>query len=171
MTPRRLGAFALAACCLAALPGCKNPAAAYRTAARQLKFSLDRVEPSLQLAYPLEQSRLGLRLTLGADNPTAVRFKARSITGGISLDSDGANHTIGQLDFAQGVDLKPASRTPVVVNLVFGYNDLRTSWVALRSVGGGHRPGTWHLDGQMGLEVMGNTLTVPLRVQKHVSGQ
>jgi LEA14-like dessication related protein len=171
MTSRRLVASALAAFCLAALPGCNNPAAAYRAAARQLKFSLDRVEPSLQLAYPLEKSRLGLRLTLSADNPTTTHFKARTITGGISLDSDGASHTIGQLSFAKGVDLKPASRTPVVVELAFGYNDLRTSWVALRNVGGGHRPGTWRLDGQVGLEVLGSTLTVPLRVQKHVSGQ
>lgn len=170
MSPRRLVASALAASALA-LMGCRDPAAAYREAARQLTFSLDQVEPSLQLAYPLEQSRLGLRLTLGAENPTMVRFKARSITGGISLDSDGASHSIGQLSFSKGVDLKPSSHTPVVVNLSFTYDDLRTSWVALRSVGAGSRPGTWHLDGQVGLDVMGIPLTVPLRVQKHVSGQ
>ncbi len=156
---------------LLALMGCKDPAAAYREAARQLSFSLDRVEPSLQLAYPFEQSRLGLRLTLGAQNPTQMRFKARSITGGIALDSDGVKYAIGQLSFLKGVDLKPSSNTPVVIDLAFTYDDLRTSWGALRSVAAGNRPGTWSLDGQVGLEVMGIPLTVPLRVQKHVSGQ
>jgi hypothetical protein len=176
MTSHRLAGSVLAGSVLAGvalltLAGCRSPARTYREAARQLTFSLDQVAPNLQLAYPLEQSRLGLRLTLGAENPTAVRFKARSITGGISLDSDGATYSIGQLSFSQGVDLRPSSLTPVVVDLVFTYNDLRTSWVALRSVGSGNRPGTWHLDGQMGLEVLGVPCTVPLRVQKHVSGQ
>ena len=150
---------------------CRDPGAAYREAARQLTFSLDQVQPSLQLAYPFEQSRLGLRLTLGAENPTKIRFKARTITGGISLDSDGVSHAIGQLNFSMGVDLKPSSRTPVVVDLFFTYNDLRASWGALKSVAAGNRPGTWHLNGQVGLEVMGIPLTMPLRVQKHVSGQ
>jgi hypothetical protein len=170
MNPRLLAGVAVVGSALGLLVACNDPAAAYRGAARQLKFTLDQVEPSLQLAYPLEQSRLGLRLTLGAENPTSVRFKARSITGGISLDSDGASHTIGQLSFSKGVDLKPSARTPLVVDLAFSYQDLSKSWVALRSVGGGHRPGTWRLNGQVGLEVLGVALTVPLRVEKHVSG-
>ena len=161
----------LAVPALLALMGCNDPAAAYRVAARQLIFSLDHVESSLQLAYPLEQSRLGLRLTLGAENPTAMHFKARSISGSISLDSDGASHVLGQLSFSKGVDLQPSSHTPIVVDLFFTYNDIRTSWVALKSVGSGNRPGTWHLDGQVGLEVLGIPLAVPLRVQKHVSGR
>jgi hypothetical protein len=167
---RWLAASALA---IPALLSCSSvdSAAAYRAAAKQLEFSLDQVEPSIQLTYPLEQSRLGLRLTLGADNPTPVRFKARSLTGDISLDSDGVRLTIGQLNFSLGVDLKPSSRTPVVVDLSFAYSDLRTSWVALKSVGAGNRPGTWHLDGQVGLEVLGLPLTRPLRIEKHVSGQ
>lgn len=171
MNARRLASLALAAPVLLTLAGCNDPAAIYRSAARQLKFSLDQVEPSIQLAYPLEQSKLGLRLTVGAENPTKVRFRARSITGGISLDSDGYSHTIGQLSFAKGVDLKPSSRTPMVVDLSFTYSDLRQSWVALRNVGGGNRPGTWHLDGEVGLDALGIPLTVPLRVQKHVSGK
>jgi hypothetical protein len=171
MTSSRLPGTALVGAALLALAGCTDPAATYREAARQLTFSLDQVAPSVQLAYPLEQSRLGLRLTLGAENPTAVRFRARSITGAISLDSDGASHSIGQLSFSKGVDLKPASLTPVVVDLLFTYEDLRSSWVALRSVGSGNRPGTWHLDGQVGLEALGLPFTVPLKVQKHVSGQ
>lgn len=169
--PRRT-ACAVAACLLA-LPGCRNldPAAAYRQAARQLEFSLDQVEPSLQLAFPLEQSKLGLRLTLGAKNPTTVRFKARTIAGSITLESDGARHAVGQMSFAQGLDLPPSATTPVVVDLLFAYRDLRGSWASLRSVGSGNRPGTWRLDGHMGLEVLGIPLTVPLNVQKHVSGR
>jgi hypothetical protein len=158
---------------LLALPGCRSldPAAAYRQAARQLEFTLDQVEPSLQVAFPLEQSKLGLRLTLGAKNPTTVRFKARSLEGGITLDSDGASHAVGQMSLAQGLDLPPSATTPVVVDLLFAYKDLRGSWSSLRSVGSGNRPGTWRLDGHMGLEVLGIPMAVPLKVQKHVSGR
>jgi hypothetical protein len=59
----------------------------------------------------------------------------------------------------------------VGVELTLAYNDLKQSWVSLRNVSGGARPGTWRLDGQAGLEVAGIPLTLPLRVQKHVSGQ
>ena len=98
----------LAVPALLALAGCKDPAATYRNAAKQLTFTLEQVEPNVQLAYPLEQSRLDLRLTVNADNPTAVRFKARSIRGDISLDTDGANHFVGQMGVAKGVDLLAA---------------------------------------------------------------
>lgn len=163
----------LAVPALLLLSGCAglDPASAYREAARQLKFTLDRVDPSIQLAFPLERSRLRLHLTVGIENPTTVRFQARSISGRIFLDSDGVSHGIGQLNFTQGVDLKPSARTPVAVDLSFSYDDLKQSWGSLRMVSAGARPGTWRLDGQVGLDVMGIPLTTPLRIQKHVSGQ
>jgi LEA14-like dessication related protein len=153
------------------LAGCADPAARYRKAARQLTFTLDRVDPSLHLALPLERSKLLLHLTLGVENPTATRFHARSISGRIFLDTDGVTFEIGELAFLQGLDLKPASHTPMAVDLSFNFNDLQKAWGSLRNVSGGARPGTWRLEGQVRLEVAGIPLTLPLRVQKHVSGQ
>ena len=161
MNPRWLAVPALLA-----LAGCKDPATTYRNAAKQLTFTLEQVEPNVQLAYPLEQSRLDLRLTVNADNPTAVRFKARSIRGDISLDTDGANHFVGQMGVTKGVDLQPGASTPVVVDMSFSFRDLRKAGAALKSVASGNRPGVWHLDGEMGLDVLGVTVTVPLRIKK-----
>lgn len=167
----RSGWLALPA--LVLLSGCAalDPSARYKQAARQLTFTLDHVASSVQLAYPLEQSRLGLRLTVGVENPTQVRFQARSLGGNISLESDGASHAIGQLSLTEGVDVKPAGRTPLIVDLSFGYADLDKAWSALKMVSRGARPGTWRLDGQVGLQALGFPVNVPLHVQKRMGGQ
>ena len=161
MNPRWLAIPALMV-----LAGCKDPAARYRNAAKQLTFTLEQVEPNVQLAYPIEQSRLDLKLTVKADNPTNVRFKARNIRGDISLDTEGTNHFLGQMGVDKGVDLAPGTSTPVVVDLSFSYRDLRKASAVLKSVVSGNRPGVWHLDGEMGLDVLGIPVTVPLKVKK-----
>lgn len=165
----RLGWLAVPAVLL--FSACSDPAASYRKAAHQLTFTLDRVDPTIQWVYPIEQSRLVLHLTVGANNPTDVRFKARSISGRITLESDGATYAIGELSALQGVDLKPMSRTPVAMGLAITYADLKQAWGSLRMVSQGARPGTWKLDGQVGLEVLGFPVTAPLHVQKRASGQ
>ena len=166
MNPRWLAIPALVI-----LAGCKlDPAASYRKAAKQLTFTLEQVDPRFQLATPLDQSKLLVHLTVKADNPSTVRFKARSIHGDITLDADGSSHYLGQLDCSEGVDILPAAQTPVAVDLTFNYQDLRNSGMALRSLVSGTRSGTWHLDGKMGLDVLGIPLTVPLKVKKKVGG-
>jgi LEA14-like dessication related protein len=150
--------------------GCSSPATRYREAARQLKFTLERVEPSFQVALPVDRSRLNLRLVLSVENPTQVRFRARSLAGAVLLDEDGASFSIGQLSTAQGVDLKPGAKTPMAVELSLAYGDVQKAWVSLRNAALGVRPATWRLEGQAGVEVLGVPLTVPIRVQHHVSG-
>jgi hypothetical protein len=165
----RLGWLAIPALFL--LGACSDPAASYRKAAHQLTFTLDRVDSTVHLAYPVEQSRLVLHLTVGAQNPTEVRFQARSISGHVTLESDGATYAIGELSAVQGLDLKPLSRTPVAMDLAITYADLKQAWGSLRMVSQGARPGTWKLDGQVGMEVLGFPVTAPLHVQKRASGQ
>ena len=79
-----LGLLAVLALPLGTL-GCValNPAIRYQEAARQLRFSLDRVEPKLELAFPLEESRLRLRLEVGVDNPTGQALRTREVSGEI----------------------------------------------------------------------------------------
>lgn len=166
MNPRWLAAPALLL-----LAGCKlDPAASYRKAAQQMTFTLEQVDPKFQLASPLEQSKLLVHLTVKADNPSDVRFKARNIHGEISLDVDGTNHFLGYLDCDSGVDILPASQTPVSADLTFNYQDLRNSGMAIRSLVAGTRSGTWHLDGKMGVDVLGIPLTVPLKIKKRIGG-
>ena len=159
----------LAVPALVLLAGC-TPVNTCKQAAKQLKFSLDRVEPTVHLAYPIEQSRVVLHLTVGTANPPQVRFKARSIKGHVVLESDGVVHDVGDLSTVQAIDLKPSARTPVAMDLAFTYGDLQKAWHALRMVSQGARPGTWKLDGEVGLDVLGVPVTTPLHVQKRASG-
>ena len=160
----------LAVPALLMLCGCDmlDPAAAYRQAAQQLRVSLDRVEPNLELAFPLERSRLRLRLTLGVENPSDLRLRVRSIGGRIFLDEGGASRSISALDFARGLDLPPRARTPVVAELSIAYGDLKESYRSLRAVVLDGRSGTWRLEGQILLDVMGIPVSVPLRSSKSV---
>lgn len=149
------------------LTGCAelNPARMYQEAARQLRFSLDRVEPSLQLTFPLEDSRVGLRLKIGVDNPSQVHFRARGLSGQLRLEEGTATHPIGQVAFSQGIDLPPGARSQMPVDLSFSYRELKQAWSPLKSVIQG-RPGTWHLEGQLQMEAFGIPFTLPLRASK-----
>jgi len=161
----RKGWLALPALLL--LTGCAelNPARMYQEAARQLRFSLDRVEPSVQLSFPLEDSRLGIRLVLGVDNPTQVRFQARSLAGRISLEDGSQSHSIGQVAISRGLDLTPGARSQMPVDLSFSYRELKQSWGPLQSAMRGHK-GTWRLEGQLQLEAFGFPITLPVRATK-----
>jgi len=160
----------LAVPALLMLCGCDllDPATAYREAAQRLRITLDRVEPNLELAFPLERSHLRLRLTLGVENPSDLHLRARSIGGRIFLEEGGASRSIGALDFSRGVDLPPGVTTPIVLDLSLAYGDLREAQNSLRSVVLDGRSGTWRLEGQLQLDVLGMLVSVPLRSSKHV---
>jgi len=142
-----------------------NPARIYQDAARQLRFSLDRVEPSLQLSFPLEESRVGIRLVLGVDNPTQVRMQARGLTGRINLDEGAQSHSIGQVSFNRGVDLAPGTRSQMPVDLSFSYRELKQAWGPLQSVLRGQK-GTWRLEGQLQVDAFGIPISLPVRASK-----
>jgi len=160
----------LAVPALLLLCGCDvlDPAVAYREAAQRLRVTLDRVEPNLELAFPLDRSRLRLRLTLSVENPSDLRLRVRSIGGRVFLDEGGASRSISALDFAKGLDLSPRARTPVVVDLSVAYGDLKEAYGSLRAVVLDGRPGNWRLEGQLQLDVLGIPVSVPLRASKYV---
>lgn len=148
--------------------GCRtlDPAEAYREAARNLTFRLDRVEPHFELALPLDRSRLRLRLRLGVENPSDVRLTARSLGGRLSLQVGQDTHDLGQVTFPAGVDLAPRGRSEVLADLAFDYAALRRAWGPLTDVLERHAPATWRLEGQAEVQAYGLTLTLPLRATR-----
>lgn len=149
------------------MTGCDaiNPVLVYQEAARHLQFSLDKVEPSMQLAFPLQDSRIRLRLMLGVDNPTQVHFNARHLTGKVSLEQDGITHSVGNVSLPQGMDIAAGRRGELAVDLSFGYRELEKAWGPISGAARGGR-GVWRLDGEMRLDTLGIPITLPIRASK-----
>lgn len=147
-----------------------NPALQYQAAARQLRFSLDRVEPRIDLAFPLDQSRLRIGLVMGVDNPTDVRLQTRKVSGDLRLQAQGGDHAVGSVAFPEGLDLAPKGRSTMRAELSFGYGDLKSVWGPLSGAVLRHEPATWTLAGQARFEVLGIAFGVPFQTRRS-SGQ
>jgi len=154
------------------LLGCEalQPALRYEEAARQLRFTLDRVDPRLELAFPLEQSRLRLRLEVGVDNPSEQRLRTRRVTGELKLNAKGADHSLGSVSFPEGADITPKGRSVLKVDVVLGYGDLKTAWGPLSGAVLRHERAEWRLTGEARFEVVGIGFGVPFSVRRE-SGQ
>jgi len=152
--------------------GCEaiNPALRYEEAARQLRFTLDRVTPQLELAFPLEQSRLRLRIEVGVDNPSDQRLRTRRVAGDLHLVAQGGDHALGSVSFPEGADIAPKGRSVLKVDVALGYNDLKAAWGPLSGAVLRHEPATWSLNGEARFEVLGIEFGVPFRTSKG-SGQ
>jgi len=163
----RLGWVALPL--LAAVTAC-SPARKYQEAARSLRFTLERVEPDLQLALPLERSRIGFNLTVGVQNPSTVAFHLRTFEGAFHLELGEARHALGQVTLLSPLDLPAGGEAKLRVNLAFGYRDLADLWPDLQQALGRDRPGAWELDGTLRGEVYGFPVTVPVRTRRAFGG-
>jgi LEA14-like dessication related protein len=152
--------------------GCEaiNPALRYEEAARQLRFTLDRVEPRIDLAFPIEQSRLRLVLFVGVDNPSDQALRTRRVAGNLSLSAQGLDHALGSVSFPEGADIAPKGRSTLRVEISLGYGDLRTAWGPLSGAVMRHERATWHLNGEARFEIMGIEFGVPLRTSKESGG-
>lgn len=148
--------------------GCEalNPALRYEEAARQLRFSLDRVEPGVELAFPLEQSRLRLQLEVGVDNPSDQRLRTRRVAGELRLNAQGGDYALGSVSFPEGADIAPRSRSVLRVEVALGYADLKAVWGPLSGAVQRHEPATWSLAGEARFEVLGIEFGVPFRTRK-----
>jgi hypothetical protein len=153
---------------LLVLVGCDalSPALKYEQAARQLRFTLDRVEPRIELAFPLEQSRLRLRLEVGVDNPSDQRLRTRRVAGDLKLSAKGADHALGSVSFPEGADIAPKGRSVLKVDVTLGYSDLKTAWGPLSGAVMRHEPATWSLAGEARFEILGIEFGVPFRTSK-----
>jgi hypothetical protein len=153
---------------LLALSGCKalDPVALYRAAAQQLHFSLDKVDPKVELAFPLDRSKIRLNLNLGVENRSSLRLASRVLGGKLHLDQDGVSRAIGFVSFPKGIDLAPSAKSSTGAEIALSYADLKELWEPLMAVVQRKKGGTFRLDGEAQLEVMGFPVKVPLRASK-----
>ena len=159
----RLGWMALPL--LIALPAC-SPVQRYQAAARSLRFTLDRVEPDLQLAFPLERSRITFELTLAVENPSAVPFHIRGFTGAFRLETAGRPEPMGQMELVRAMDLPAGGRAELTVALSFAYQDLADRWPTLQRTLQGGNPGAWELEGTLRAVVHGLPVQLPVKVRR-----
>jgi len=151
------------------LSGCKalDPVALYREAARQLHFTLEKVEPKLELTFPLDRSRIRFVLNLGVENRSSLRLASRALGGKLHLDQEGTSRTIGFVSFPRGIDLAPSAKSSTAAEIALSYADLKDLWEPLQAVIKRKQGGTFRLDGEAELVVMGFNVRVPLRASKH----
>jgi len=149
---------------LIAAPAC-NPVAQYQAAARSLRCTLVRVEPSLQLALPLEQSRVRFRITLQVVNPSSLPFHLQGFEGAFRLESDGQMRPLGQLAMVRPLDLPANGQADLEVELVCTCQDLADRWPDLLSAVRGQHPGAWSLEGTLRGTVHGFPVRLPVRTR------
>ncbi len=159
----------LAVASLALLSGCAalNPVVAMQEAARQLRFSLDRVEPRLELAFPLEQSRLVLKMDLGVDNPTEYRLRTRKVSGALRLVQGAGDHAIGTVAFPVGMDLAAKQRSTLVTEVGLSYADIKSAWGPIKGAVLNREAATWKLGGEARFEALGIEFGVPFNASKN----
>jgi LEA14-like dessication related protein len=142
-----------------------TPLKDYQEAARQLRFHLDRVEPSLHVSLPVDRSRIGFRVVLGVENPSTVPFHVVGFTGDLMLDNGGGMRSIGHLELTRALELPAGGQGQLDTELSFSYQDLRDNWVAIQSAAKGGA-GTWHLEGALKAEVYGLPIKLPVRTSR-----
>lgn len=159
---RRVG---LALPVLLALTGCAgiDPAAAYRNAARSLRFKLESVHPRLEVGFPLDRSALVLAIDLAVNNSSSLRLAARSLGGTIQLDSAAGSFPLGRVSFPAGVNLDPAAIRTVRAEIRLPYGEIKRAWKPLEAVALNGADGTWKLEGSITIDVLGVPLELPLR--------
>ncbi len=161
--------LALASMLLTCGCGMVDPLAVYRAAAEKLHFSLERVEPKIELAFPLDQSRVRFRFDIGVGNDSNMRLHARGLACKLSLNSGDQANFIGDVGLPGGFDVAANGKATVPLELALGYRDLQAVWRPLMDVVQHHQAASWKLDGMANLEAMGIGFNVPIHSTKNTN--
>ena len=158
----------LAVASLLALTGCAafDPTAALRAAAQQLKFSLDRVSPRVELAFPLDQSRLVLDMDLGVQNNSSEHLRTHAVGGNLNLATGGASHGLGLVAFPEGLDIAASGRSTLHAQVGMSYAQVKEAWGPIKAAALEHQAATWSLDGAAHMDVLGMDVAVPFKTSK-----
>ena len=147
-----------------------DPTAALRAAAKDLKFSLDKVSPRMELAYPLDQSRLVLDMDLGVQNGSKERLRTRAVGGSLNLATGGASHGLGVVAFPEGMDIAANGRSVLHAQVGLSYAQVKQAWGPIKAAALEHQAATWSLDGTAHLDVLGFDVAVPFKTSKGTGG-
>ena len=150
---------------LIAVTAC-SPVRKYQEAAQSLRFTLDRVEPTLELAFPLDQSRITFNVTIGVENPSTVPFHLRDFEGAFRLEMGGELQPLGQVKLSRALDLPAGGKAQLTVALALGYRELADRWPEIQAALHGEASGAWELDGTLGGTVYGFPVQVPVRTRQ-----
>lgn len=153
---------------LAASTAC-TPIREYEQAAHSLAFHLERVEPRLHLALPLDRSSITFRIVLGVDNPSRVAFHVLGFTGDMTLEAGGSPFNLGHVELARPLDLAPASSGHLEAEVTFPYEGLRDHWDRIEAAVHGSQ-GAWNLQGSLRTEAFGLPITLPVRTRRAFGG-
>ena len=158
----------IAAASLLMLTGCAalDPTAALRAAAKELKFSLDKVSPKVELAFPLDQSRLVLDMDLGVQNNSREHLRTRAVGGSLNLATGGASHGLGVVAFPEGMDIAANGRSTLHAQVGLSYAQVKEAWGPIKAAALEHQAATWSLDGTAHLDVLGIDVAVPFKTSK-----
>jgi hypothetical protein len=143
-----------------------NPALRYQEAARQLRFTLDRVDARIDLAFPPERSRLRLLIDVGVDNPSDQQLRTRRVAGDLHLKTQGGDYGLGLVSFPEGAEIAPKDRSNLKVEVALGYLELKAAWGPLSGAIMRHEPAIWSLAGEARFEALGVPFGVPFHTQK-----
>ena len=149
--------------------GIVDPVETYRAAARRLHFSLERVEPKVELAFPLNQSRIRFRFDIEVGNDSDLRLHARGLDCRLSLHSADQISTIGDVGLPGGFDVPAKGKVSVPLELALTYQDIQAAWRPIMDVVQRHKAAAWKLDGTAKLEALGIGFDVPIHSTKNTN--
>jgi len=148
-----------------------SPVRQVETAAHSLRFKVARVEPSFELTFPLDRSRVAFRVEFTVDNPSDVPFHLRGFEGDLGLDTPAGPASLGHVALAQPVDLTPHGRATLALSVAFAYRDLQAHWDALQAALLPGAAGAWTLTGTLKAEAYGVTWSLPVKTRQALGGQ
>ena len=150
---------------LAAGPAC-SPVPRLQAAARSLRFTVDRVEPSLQLAFPLERTRLAIQITVTVDNPSEVAFHLKGFEGDLHLEVPSETFPLGHVALVKPLDLAPQGHATLTMAVSFAYRDLQDHWPAIQAALVPGAAGAWSLEGKLQLQAYGVNWALPVKTRQ-----
>jgi hypothetical protein len=142
----------------------------YQEAAQHLRFTLERVEPSIHVSLPVDRSRIAFRVILRVENPSSVPFHVRSFEGGLKLElRNGPIRPLGAVELSSPLELPAGGSARMETEVSFAYQELRENWAAIQSVASGGS-GAWHLEGFLCLEAFRIPIKLPVKSRNTFGG-
>ena len=160
---------ALALSALVLLVGCDaiNPALQYQEAARQLQFSLDRVEPQIELAYPPGAVAPAPAPGRGRGQPHGPAPAHPARARGSAPDRPGWRTMPWAPSASRRAWIWPRrAGAPCGPKWCWATRICKSAWGPLTAAASRREPATWSLNGEARFEVLGIEFGVPFRTSK-----